>query len=201
MGRMVPHHSRNGYVVEKPIDQQLRSHTVGLLILFDIDTSTPAWVFLQLVGGIGTGMLFSATALAVQASSSDKNMALAVTLFAFFRAFGQTIGVAIGGVVFQNVLKNKLLDFPLLADKAQEYALDSSALVEVLRAMPPSLEREQLVISYMQGLRGIYYLCLGLAAAAMVTSIFVEGLPLDREHVTEQGFQYMEEKPTKRNAV
>jgi hypothetical protein len=129
-------------------------------------------------------------ALAIQASSSNKHMAYAVILFAFFRAFGQTIGVAVGGVVFQNVMLRKLLTFPLLAPRAHEYAVESSGLVEMLKAMPHGDERTQLLTSYMAGLRAIYALCLALAAVSFIVSLWTEALPLDREHETDQGFQH-----------
>lgn len=129
-------------------------------------------------------------ALAIQASSTNRNMAYAVILFAFFRAFGQTVGVAVGGVVFQNVMLRKLLSYPLLAAHAHEYAVDSSGLIETIKAMPHSLERQQLLMSYMAGLRAIYAVCLGLAAVSLILSLWTEALPLDRELETEQGFQH-----------
>jgi hypothetical protein len=71
----------------------------GLLIYLKPDTKTVAWIFLNLVGGIGTGMLFPAMAIATQAATSSKDAAYATTIFSFLRAFGQTLGVAIGGVI------------------------------------------------------------------------------------------------------
>ena len=47
---------------------------MGLLIYLKVDTSTPAWIFLNLVSGVGTGVLFSAMAIAVQASSSNEDV-------------------------------------------------------------------------------------------------------------------------------
>jgi hypothetical protein len=167
---------------------------MGLLIYLDVETSTPAWICLSIVGGIGTGFLFAAMALAIQASSTNRNMAYAVILFVFFRSFGQTVGVAIGGVIFQNAMKQKLLTFPLLASNATQYSVDSSSLVEVLKHMPASLEKTQLLISYMHGLRSVYIMCTVLAAVAMVASFFTEGLPLDRALETDQGFQHREKK-------
>jgi hypothetical protein len=165
---------------------------MGLMIYLDVNTTTPAWIFLNIVGGIGTGFLFAAMALAVQASSSNKNMTYAVILFAFFRSFGQTVGVAIGGVVFQNVLKKKLENIPALAAHALEYSKDSSALVQIIKHMPASIEKTQLLESYMAALRAIFIMCTALAAVAMVSSDWTEGLPLDRELETDQGFQHRE---------
>jgi hypothetical protein len=163
---------------------------MGLLLLFDLDTPTISWIFIGIVGGLGTGALFSAMALAVQAASTHTNMAYAVILFAFFRALGQSVGVAIGGVVFQNAMKNKLLTYPLLAGNATQYSSDASGLVTILHQMPAGTEKTQLLESYMFGLKGIYYMSLALAIVAGVASLWTEGLPLTRPFETDQGFQY-----------
>ncbi|KAF2674540.1 putative MFS transporter [Microthyrium microscopicum] len=167
---------------------------MGILIFLDINTTTPTWICLNIVGGVGCGFLFAAMSLAVQASSSNKNMAYAVILFAFFRSFGQTVGVAIGGVVFQNVLRRKLEAIPYFAPRALEYSKDSSALVQIIKHMPASLEKTQLLESYMAALRAIFIMCTALAAVAMVSSAWTEGFPLDRELETDQGFQHQARK-------
>lgn len=55
----------------------------GLLLLLEVDTTTVAWIFLQLVGGIGSGILFPAMALAIQASVTAKDQAYAANMFSF----------------------------------------------------------------------------------------------------------------------
>ena len=63
----------------------------GLLYLLDVNTTTPAWIFLNLVVGLGTGMLFPSMMFAIQASSTNADLAFAVAMFSFFRAFGQAV--------------------------------------------------------------------------------------------------------------
>jgi hypothetical protein len=159
---------------------------LGLLTLLKVNTSTPGWIFLNLVG---TGVLFSAMAIAVQASSSNEDMAHAVTMFAFFRAFGQTVGVAIGGVIFQNQMKKKLLTYPLLADKASEWSQDASGLVQTIKNMPAGLAKDQLKLAYVDSLKYIWIFICVLAGVAFIASLFTEALPLDRALETEQGFK------------
>jgi hypothetical protein len=83
----------------------------GLLCLMKVHTSVPAWIFPTLIPGLGLGTLFSALNFAVHASATNKNLAIAVAMFTFFRAFGQAISVAIGGVIFQNRLLANLLGY------------------------------------------------------------------------------------------
>jgi predicted MFS family arabinose efflux permease len=165
---------------------------MGLLILLKPDTSTVAWVFLNLVGGIGTGMLFPAMALAVQASAAVKDQAYAANMFSFFRAFGQTLGVAIGGVIFQNQMKKKLLTYPLLASMADEYSKDAAGLVGIIKSMPAGEMKEQLRTSYTDALKYIWIVMTVLAVVALVANLFLDEYDMNTELDTERGFKEKE---------
>ena len=65
---------------------------MGLLMFLDVDTPTQAWIGLNLVIGIGTGLLFGAMGFAVQASVDPESIAIAVCMFLFFRSFG-SVGI------------------------------------------------------------------------------------------------------------
>ncbi|KAF1959336.1 MFS general substrate transporter [Byssothecium circinans] len=167
----------------------LTTFGTGLLIYLKPDTSTVAWVFLNLVGGTGTGMLFPAMAIATQASASAKDQAYASNIFSFLRAFGQTLGVAIGGVIFQNQMKRKMLTYPLLADKAVEYSRDAAGLVEVIKALPNGDMKLQLRESYTDALRYIWIVMTVFAAVALAASAFTKHYSLDTALESEQGFK------------
>ena len=163
---------------------------LGLIHLLDVDTSTVAWIFLNLVAGLGTGVLFPSLAMAIQASASVEDVAFAVALFSFFRAFGQAIGVAIGGVIFQNSIKKKLLTYPALAGKADEYSQDAASLVQIIKQMSDSLpEKAQLTQSYADSLKVVWAVMAGLAGLALLLSLFTGAYSLDVDLQTEQGFQ------------
>ncbi|KAF2836439.1 MFS general substrate transporter [Patellaria atrata CBS 101060] len=163
---------------------------LGLLTYLKTSTSTPAWVFINLVSGLGTGILFPAMSLAIQAASSNADQAYAVNMFSFVRAFGQTVGVAIGGVIFQNQMRRKMLAFPQLAPFASEYSRDASGLVQILKQMPEGQFKHDLRVSYTDGLRYVWIVMAVLAGLVMVANLFVEGLALDRALETEQGFKH-----------
>lgn len=57
----------------------------GLQYLLDVHTTTVEWVFITLVAGIGTGMLYPSLTFAIQAATPNKDQAYAVSLFTFFR--------------------------------------------------------------------------------------------------------------------
>ncbi|CAE7202030.1 hypothetical protein HRS9139_06860 [Pyrenophora teres f. teres] len=161
---------------------------MGLLILLLPNTSTVAWVSLNLVGGVGTGVLFPAMALAVQASATAKDQAYAANMFSFLRAFGQTLGVAIGGVIFQNQMRKKMVTFPLLADMAGEYSRDAAGLVKVIQDMPAGKMKEQLRESYTDALKYIWIVMLAFSAVALLGSWFVEAYDMNVANEMEMGF-------------
>ncbi|KAI9875141.1 MAG: hypothetical protein M1830_008826 [Pleopsidium flavum] len=160
----------------------------GILYLLDVNTTTAAWIFLNLVVGLGTGMLFPSMMFAVQASSSNADLAFAVSMFSFFRAFGQTLGVAIGGVIFQNSLSHNLSTYPSLLPHASTYASDASSLVQIIKTMPSGADKQDLIQSYADALKTVWIVMCALSAVAMVLSAWTRGLGLDRVLETEQGF-------------
>lgn len=164
---------------------------MGLLTLLSTTTSTVEWIFLNLVSGVGLGILYPALSFSVQASASNADLPFAAAMFSFFRAFGQMLGVAIGGAVFQNEMKKKLLAYPELAPMASEYSRDSSALVQIIKAMPASqaLTKSHLVQAYVDSLRVVWIVMCALSGLALITSIlWIKDISLERELETEQGF-------------
>jgi len=163
---------------------------MGLLYLQDVHTSTVAWVFLNLVPGLGTGILFAGMAIAIPASCVPSDMAHAVAFFSFFRAFGQAVGVAVGGTIFQNQIKKKLLLYPILAPLAAEYSKDAASLVQVIKTMEDGLQKTQLIQAYADSLKVVWVTMCGLAGAALISSFFVKGYTLNVALDTEQGFKH-----------
>ncbi|KAH8799927.1 major facilitator superfamily domain-containing protein [Hyaloscypha sp. PMI_1271] len=163
---------------------------MGLLYLQDVNTSTVAWVFLNLVPGLGTGILFAGMGIAIPSSAAAIDSAYAVAFFSFFRAFGQGVGVAIGGTIFQNMVQKKLQAYPLLAPFAAEYSKDAAGLVQVIKAMQPGLAKTQLIQAYADSIKVIWVTMCGLAAVAMLTCFFVKEYSMDIQLETDQGFKH-----------
>jgi MFS family permease len=93
----------------------------GTLFLLGLHTTVVEWVFLILLSGLGIGVLFPAHSLAVQASVPQNHIAIAIVMSSFFRSFGQGVGIAVGGVIFQNRFRKELEAFPDLASNATQY--------------------------------------------------------------------------------
>jgi hypothetical protein len=160
----------------------------GLLVLLKPGVSIPAWVFLNVPVAIGTGMLFPAMALAIQAAGRPQDAGHSVAFYSFLRVFGQALGVAIGGVAFQNQIKKKLLSYPIFAPLADAYSKDATALVSIIKAMQEGPEKTQLIQAYADSLQIIWIVMCALSAVGLIVSLFTKGYSLNQEHKTLQGF-------------
>jgi hypothetical protein len=170
---------------------------MGLLIYLEQSTNTATWIFLTLVGGIGTGILFSAQGFAAQAPASDGDLPFAAAMYSFHRAFGQTLGVAISGVVFQNTFK-KCIQTTLYSSFADEWSRNASAFVHIVKMWShegeEGLMREVAINADVESLRRVWIVMCGLGGLAFISSLIgITEISLERELATEQGF--IVEKP------
>ncbi|KIM99776.1 hypothetical protein OIDMADRAFT_125578 [Oidiodendron maius Zn] len=166
---------------------------MGLLCLIESNTSIAGWIFLMISSGLGLGILFPSIVFAIQASATPSEVAMAVAMCSFFRSFGQAIGIAIGGSIFQNRMYANLLGYPALAPYADEYSKDAAALVEIIRSMPSGGDKNNLRNAYTDSLRIVWAMCCALAGATMVLSVLTKEYDLNPEVVQiNQGF--IEEK-------
>ena len=162
----------------------------GLLCLYGTDTPKWEWVIINLMSGIGIGLLFSALSLALQASVPQEHVAYAVGLLTFFRAFGQSIGVAVGGVIFQNRIEAELGRFPSLKAQASQFSNDAAALVQIIHRLPSHLEeRKVLEHCYANAIRAVWIFLAVMSAIALFISFSLKGYTLDQALRTAQGFK------------
>ncbi|KAL2864366.1 major facilitator superfamily domain-containing protein [Aspergillus lucknowensis] len=159
---------------------------LGLLCLLRPHTSTAGWIFLNLPSGLGLGLLTAAIVCTVQASATNRNLTVAVAMVVFFRAFGQAVGIAVGGVVFQNRMRHELLKYSEWSAQARELSRDASALVMVIQGMEDGAAKENLKSAYTDSLRIIWGFMAGVAGVGLVLSVLVKKYDLNRALVTEQ---------------
>ena len=163
---------------------------MGLLYLLNPETSVPAFIFLNLVPGLGIGLLFSSMNLATQAAATEKHVGFAAAMYIFLRSLGQGVGVAVGGVIFQSRFAIELRKYPELAGNATALAQEASGLVQVIKAMPiDSTQRAVIVDAYANALKVVWAVMAGLAFFALVLSLGTRGLSLNAKMETEQALR------------
>ena len=167
---------------------------MGLMYLLGPNTSIPGWVFLNLIPGLGLGMLYNSQGYASQAAAEEKDSAHAATMYTFSRSFGQSIGVAVGGAIFQSRFEINLRSYPQLAAEATKLSQEASSLVEIVKSMQPSSPRRIMIVAaYANSLKVVWATMTGLAFFALLTSLFTRRLNVNRLLGSEQQLQEKKE--------
>ncbi|TQB69485.1 hypothetical protein MPDQ_001802 [Monascus purpureus] len=160
---------------------------LGILILFKVTTTIPQFIFITLVPGIGLGILFPGVQFQLQAASKPKDIAFAVSMFVFFRSLGQAVGVAIGGVIFQNQMVTRLKTYPQYAAQATELAKDAAQLVEIIKQTPDGADKLALRTAYTDSLRTVYIFLCALSGFCLALCVLVKAYDLNVGLETEHG--------------
>lgn len=163
---------------------------IGLICYLDDESTIPQWVCINLVAGVGLGILYPAVMLAVQAAANPEYLTISVTMSPFFRVLGQAVGVAIGGVVFQNRIKHEFKSYPELGRSADAFAQDASSLVQHIKTLPKGgAERELIQRLYAKSLTIVMAVMCGIAGLGIVTAIFIKGYTLNQAFSSKQGLR------------
>jgi len=148
------------------------------MIIWDQNTPKAGWAITMVFVGIGHGLVLNAQNFATQAIALPKDEAAAAAMYAFLRALGMALGVGIGGSVFENVMIAKLTEYGLPI----EIARNAEAYIKTLWETPhDSLLHQQVLESYVFGLRGTFSLFCGIAGLAGIASCFIGHFDLNKE--------------------
>ncbi|KAF2095775.1 MFS general substrate transporter [Rhizodiscina lignyota] len=156
----------------------------GLFILLDVNTRTAVWATSFVVYGLGHGMILSAVNFAIQTIADPVDAGRAASMYAFVRTLGMSIGVAVGGSVFQNQLNARLHD--LGVSDADHIARNAEAYVKVLTGLKRNdPTRVVVVAAYAHGFRGVWIVMTGISALGLLASVCVRRHSMDKELETE----------------
>jgi hypothetical protein len=161
----------------------------GLYILFSSSTSVAQIVGLQIVTGLGQGLLFEAPLIAIQAFVSQDDTATATSTFGFIRNMATALSIVICGVIFQNGmdLKVKPLSLPPINLPANitEALVDgnSAANIMIVGRIENELQRMAVREAFVWSIRNLWIFTTCSAALACVATLFVRHSALSKEHV------------------
>jgi hypothetical protein len=160
----------------------------GLLILLDYHTEIAVFIGVNVVVCLGVGTLIPAMNFAVQAAASPKDCGFAVAFYVFLRQFGEGLGVAVGGAIFQNCIKDNLSKIPEFVSRAEEYSRDATAIGDVVSKMTLGQSRDNLIHAYANALKVVWMAMCILSFIALLTTTLVKAHSMNQKHETEQGF-------------
>jgi len=163
----------------------------GLFTLLSPTTTTGERVGYMILMGVGTGILFPALQFSAQAGQRDEDVGFATSTFVFIRSLGQTFGVALGGVIFQNQWdKNLAKDIandiipPTFRIRGNEA---EGAVLTLTRLAPDILETVKWL--YSDSLRAIWIFFVPLAGIAFLVSLLMRDHSLDKVLNSKQAFE------------
>ncbi|RDW78290.1 hypothetical protein BP5796_06142 [Coleophoma crateriformis] len=168
----------------------------GLYILFDANPSISHILGFQIAFGLGSGSLFQAPLIAIQALVSQSDTATATSTLGFARNLAAALSVVIAGVIFQNSMDTRInsLALPPINLPANVTALLShgaaAANVAVVAIIQDPIQKLAVKEAFAGSFRNMWIFYTSLSGLAVVASMFVKKTVLSSIHVeTKTGLQ------------
>jgi hypothetical protein len=159
---------------------------MGLFIQFKATTSLGTVVGIEIIEGIGAGLLFEPPLIAIQSMVSQDDTATATSTFSFVRSVGTCLSIVIGGVVFQNSMQLRgpfLQAAGLPTNLAQKFSgMDAAANVMLIRTIADPVHQLAVKEAFAWSLRNMWILCTSVSACGFVMSFFITKQHLKQEH-------------------
>jgi hypothetical protein len=161
----------------------------GLYIIFSATSSIAQIIGFQIITGIGQGLLFEAPLIAIQALVSQDDTATATSTFGFIRNLATALSIVICGVIFQNSMDVKAVEFgkpPVSLKKNVTDALaggHAAANVMIIGKIADEGQKMAVKEAFVWSLRNMWIFTTVVAAVAVLASVFVRKSHLSREHV------------------
>jgi hypothetical protein len=158
----------------------------GLYILLGVDSSVAMIIGLQVVAGVGAGLLFEAPLIALQALVSQKDTATATSTLGFIRTMATALSIIIAGVVFQNGMQNRAggLRATGLPTNITDQLTGSSAAANVMLVSTVVDPIQKLAIkeAFAWSIRNMWIMYTCISACGIVASLFVTKQVLSKVH-------------------
>ncbi|KAJ0417234.1 MFS general substrate transporter [Aspergillus carlsbadensis] len=160
----------------------------GLFINLDRETSLGTIIAFQIVGGIGTAMLFQTPVLAIQSSvSRAADTASATATLGLARNLATSFSIVLGGVVFSDGMDRRrpsLAAAGLHQDILNRLAGDSAAAnVDVVKVLSEEAQKIAVRDAFAWSVRNMFIFYTATAGVAVLAGVFVKQREMKREHV------------------
>lgn len=163
---------------------------LGLITLFDENTSTAEWVIYQLIAAAGSGFVLNTLLPGCQAGLEEKDQAAATATWSFVRSFGSIWGVAIPAAVFNNrfqQLSDRITDPKVAAifSNGNAYQHADAAL---LNSFTPQ-SKAQVVGVFSESLKRVWYLSILFSGVSFLLVFIEKEIKMRTELETEFGIE------------
>ena len=171
----------------------------GLYISFGTGKSIAKIAGFEIIGGIGTALLFQAPMLAIQNTVSQANTASATATMGFMNNIATSLSLVLGGVVFQNSMtarQSSLAAAGLSKSILEALSGDQAAAnVGITKSIQDAAQRHVVLDAFAWSLRNMFIMYTCVPAVAMVASVFIKQRHLRMEHTeTKTGIPQLTER-------
>lgn len=158
----------------------------GLYVQFTPDTPIAVIVGMLIIGGVGSGCLFEAPLVAVQAMTSQDDTATATAAFGFTRNLATAMSLVLGGVVFQNGMKKRAGDLVragLSNDLVEAFSAGKAAAnVDLIGGITDPMQRAAVEDAFAWSLHNMWIMYCVVAGVGFLASLFIQHNHLSTEH-------------------
>ena len=144
---------------------------VGLLNLWDQDTSIGMEVGIVILMGLGQGFIFQNVMLASQEHAGPKEVAVATALVGFASSIGGAIGVAVCAAAFNNGLARNLAKLPI----AMQQLVEQLNVVDNMNAVAelPDDVRKDVIQAYTDSFKFLFTVLTPLLGLAFLLTFLI----------------------------
>lgn len=153
----------------------------GCCLLLKADSSPAVWVSLSVSTSLGLGFTMSALSLLNQAAAQKADVGFAVSTFNFFRYLGQCFGVSLAGTIFQNTMRSHLPSTLTSSTNVDAWTKDAISLTRTMKTALDEPTRLTVQAAFGWGLFGVWAFMCGLNGLALVGSMFIGDVHVEKE--------------------
>lgn len=151
--------------------------TVGFSLFLTVSSSTSLTVIfiIEIVVAMGVGAVFQAPLVAYQANVEPADIAVATALFGFVRSLSTSISVVVGGVVFQNSIREHSSQLSsMLGDVAQNFTASNAASNVLTVQLLPASQQAVVKDAFVSSLREMWKMYTGIGGLGLLAVLFVK---------------------------
>ncbi|KAJ1677158.1 hypothetical protein EV182_006752, partial [Spiromyces aspiralis] len=147
----------------------------GVLLLLRPGASLGKQLGLQILAGIGVGIVFPSTIVAAQVAASPDMMAVSTTIVVFTRLLGGSIGLAILDAVYYNTLRPRLGAIGAQHRRYKDAIMATQDSIDRVwtSGFPPGVLQE-VVDAYYHSLHTVFLLMVPLAGLGFACSLLIK---------------------------
>lgn len=162
--------------------------TLGFGMLIHLDATSPLGQIIgfQIIGGLGSGLLFEPPLIALQAHVSQDDTATGTAAISFLRNLGASITVVIGGVIFQNGMHlqgEHMREAGVSEEVARQFSAgEAGANVGLLATIVDKSQKLAIQEAFAWSLKNVWILYTCVAFLALFATAFMGKRKLSMEH-------------------